>query len=143
MKTKKYKNGFTLTELLITLAIIAVLGAVGYPSYMSSVERSHRQAAQSGLTLLGAEMGRAKAVSATNNYANLTQEDSSPIATLFPSQLPIDDDDKTYDITITVNDAANQYTLTATPIEGTLMEGDGAYTLSSTGAKTYNGSSGW
>ena len=41
--------GFTLVELLITVVIIAILAAVGYPSYIDFVVRGHRQAARSAL----------------------------------------------------------------------------------------------
>lgn len=136
-------KGFNLTELLIVVAIVGILGGVAYPAYQDSVKRSHRDAAKSGLVLLATEMTRAKTVSATNNYANLADESNAPISTLFPSQLPLDNEPKTYDITISTNESASEFTLTATPIEGALMEGDGTLTLASTGAKTWNGASGW
>lgn len=42
-------NGFTLTEMLIVVAILGIIAAVGYPSYIDYVVRSHRQAARSAL----------------------------------------------------------------------------------------------
>lgn len=136
-------NGFTLVELLIVISIVAVLAGLSYPVYVDSVKDANRDSAKAGLMLLASEMGRAKTVSATNNYANLTQGGGVPIPTLFPSQLPMDSGTKTYDITIATDASANQFTLTATPIDGALMEGDGALTLSSTGAKTLDGNPGW
>ncbi len=41
--------GFTLIELLIVVVIIALLAAIGYPSYTDFVTRSRRQAAQNML----------------------------------------------------------------------------------------------
>ena len=38
------ESGFTLIELMIVVVIIALLAAVGYPSYTDYVTRSHRQA---------------------------------------------------------------------------------------------------
>lgn len=40
-------NGFTLIELMITVAIVAILASVAYPSYQQYMQRSSRSAAQS------------------------------------------------------------------------------------------------
>jgi len=54
----KYKNqnGVTLIELLITIAIVGILGAVAYPSYTNYVTKSNRSEAQRELLRVANKM---------------------------------------------------------------------------------------
>lgn len=45
--TRSKHRGFTLIELMITVAVIAIIAAVAFPSYRQHVIRSKRSAAQS------------------------------------------------------------------------------------------------
>lgn len=43
------KQGFTLIELMVTVAIVAILAAVAYPSYVEQVRKTRRSDAQAAL----------------------------------------------------------------------------------------------
>lgn len=49
MKKGVKKNGFSLLELIITVAIVGVLASVAYPSFMNSVQKSRRSDATTAL----------------------------------------------------------------------------------------------
>ena len=52
------QTGFTLIELMITVAIIALLAAIAVPNYNQYVERARRADATTGLTKIAAELER-------------------------------------------------------------------------------------
>lgn len=49
MTTIKKHQGFTLIELMITIAILGILAAIAYPSYTAQVQKSRRADAQVAL----------------------------------------------------------------------------------------------
>lgn len=49
MTTIKKHQGFTLIELMITVAILGILAAIAYPSYTAQVQKSRRADAQVAL----------------------------------------------------------------------------------------------
>lgn len=48
------QRGFTLIELMIVVAVVGILAAVAYPSYMDQVRKGRRAEAQAALLNIGA-----------------------------------------------------------------------------------------
>lgn len=95
--------GFTLVELMIVAAIIAILSAIAYPSYTRHVQRTHESAAQGQILELASalEAHRAKNFS----YAGGT------LSTLSPELAA----SKHYEARLALNDANQSYIITANP----------------------------
>jgi type IV pilus assembly protein PilE len=69
---KRDAHGFTLIELMVTVAIIAILSAIVYPSYTRYVRKSHRAEAKAALLdLAGREERR---FSTMNSYTTTWSE---------------------------------------------------------------------
>ncbi len=137
MNSRRSK-GFTLIELMIAMAIIAILTAVAYPSYRNYVIRSSRSAAQNELLQLANLQEKiylnsnGYAVSVTAAYNG--REDGGL------GKTPGTTDDGKYALTITPNATPTQtYIITATPVIGSTQDGDGNMTISSNGTRLHNG----
>ncbi|WP_267966983.1 type IV pilin protein [Delftia tsuruhatensis] len=119
-------QGFTLIELMITVAVVAILSAIAYPSYQEYMLRSRRVEAQSLLGEAAArqERWRAQNGSYTSTVANL--------------RLAWGDKSENGYYTLTVASVANDggYTLTATRTASQTSDRRcGDYTLNALGVK--------
>ena len=110
---KTPQHGFTLIELMITVAIVAVLAAVAYPSYMSQIRRSHR--AEAKTALLQIQVAEEKYFLSNNAYGTAALLDSfSKIQGLTLSSSNFLTAGGYYKITITLSGTGNvKYTATA------------------------------
>ena len=118
-------QGFTLIELMIVVAVVAILTAIAYPSYNEYIRRGHRAEARAGL--LQAAQWLERAATATGTY---------PLTAAFPANLKAIPNNR-YDISV-VSDGAT-FTLTATPKAGQTGDKCGNYTLTNTGLRGANG----
>jgi type IV pilus assembly protein PilE len=125
--------GFTLIELMIALAIVAILAAVALPSYQSYVVRTQRAAAAGCLAEMAQFMERVYAT-------NLRYDQNNAAATALPASQCVNDTAARYTIALAAV-GQTTFSLTATP-QGVQASADGAcatLSLTQTGAKVVSG----
>lgn len=120
------QKGFTLIEVMITVAIVAILAAAAYPSYISHIQKGTRAAAKA--QMLDIANRQQQFMLANRSYADKTALEASGYA------LPTEVSTK-YNYSIAVGtDAVPYYKITFTAKEGQLSDGD--LTFDSAGVKT-------
>ena len=118
-------KGFTLIELMITVAIVAILAAIALPSYQQYVIRGNRAAAQQFMMQIA---------SREEQYLLDARQYADTVATLSltaPSEIS-----GKYTFAITVANGATPPTFSITATAAGNQAVDGNLTLDSTGAKT-------
>lgn len=143
MNMNKRQCGLTLMELMIVVAIVAFLAAIGYPSYLDQVARARRGDAKTVLTEAAQFMERNYTASGAYNRkaggGAIGTGSSSLPSTL--REAPVDGANKFYDITITAV-GANSFTLQATPKGAHASDKCGSFTYNNAGTKALSGGSG-
>jgi type IV pilus assembly protein PilE len=124
MRTGK-QRGFTLIELMITVAIVAVLAAVAYPAYTSHIIKGKRAAAKA--QIMDIANREQQYLLANRAYADKATLEATGYA--LPSDVSSAYD---YDITVGATTAPS-YTITFTA-KGTQLT-DGNLTMTSSGVK--------
>ncbi|MCF7531958.1 type IV pilin protein [Pseudomonas petrae] len=110
-------KGFTLIELMIVVAIVGILAAIAYPSYTEYVRRTHRT------EIAGVLMEQSQVL---ERY--FTKNGKYTLATVTGSNAWY---------TVAVVPTATDFTLTATPIPDSMMNGDkcGNFQITNTGVR--------
>ncbi|GLK90727.1 type IV pilin protein [Pseudomonas turukhanskensis] len=126
------QRGFTLLELMIVVAIIGIISAIAYPSYMNHVRTAHRADAEASLVELSQFMERH--YTANGFYTDPATGDEAPELPFDTS--PKDGGNAMYDLSVSAI-SNNTFTLSATPVDGKMMAGDGcaSLTLTNTGLR--------
>ena len=112
-------KGFTLIEMMIVVAIIAILAAVAYPSYNHHVRKAARKEAAATMLETAGRMERIRTQMFT--YQNtLTAPDT-----------------RHYDLDIQVQNNGSAFVITATPLGDQLNDECGTITLNQLGEYVY------
>lgn len=129
------RRGFTLIELMITIAIVGILSAIAYPSYQDYVRKARRADAQTGLLELVQFMERLY----TGNGTYLVGGNSP---TLPFTESPKDGATKYYDLGFTADPSptATTYVLEAVPKGAMAGDACGSLRIANTGVKSRTGS---
>ena len=134
-------RGFTLIDLLIAVAIIAILLRIAFPSYQAYVIRSSRQSAQSELVAL-ANM-QEKIFLNSSAYATSTTAVTDAYSGQSTGGLGVTSG-KTKDgrYAFSLVATATTFTLTADPA-GTPQAADGKLTINEAGVRAWGSSKTW
>ena len=135
------QQGFTLIELMVTVAIIGIIAMIAIPSYSSYILRSNRSAAES--FILGVANKEEQYILDARQYAGVAAlpGDTTGLTTLSIATVP-PEVSRNYNITIggvTITPPA--YTVTATPIGSQLIRDTlcGTVSINQAGVKTATG----
>ena len=124
-------RGFTLIELMITVAIVAILAAVAFPSYSSHTRKAARRAAQAQMMEMANR--QQQYLIANRSYATTTAQLNYTLPTEVTARYTAAIATNT---TISPTSSVPAFTITFTPIAGGSQVADGAISLTSDGAKS-------
>jgi type IV pilus assembly protein PilE len=124
---KTGQRGFTLIELMVTVAIVAILASIAYPAYTRYVQRGYRS---EGIAMLNEAVARMERYYAQNN--SYAVPDIKALG--YPSTTPMSPTGK-YQFSITAK-SATTYTLQVAPQGSQLADTCGTLSIDQAGTKS-------
>ncbi len=124
------QRAFTLTEMMITVAVIGILAAIAYPSYLNQINSSREAEARAALASLSSVLAQYRLDN--NTYLGATLGSGG----IFSNQVPVGNSGakKTYTLAIS-SLTANSFTISAIPVDVKLK----TFTMDDQGNKTPSG----
>lgn len=125
------QNGFTMTELLISVAIVGIIAAIALPSYRGATRKANR--ADAHITMARVATLQERYFFQNNTYA----ADFSDLVSGMAEGAALDSDEGHYVISLTQTGGGTGWSMTANAVGGQVDDTEcAALTLTSLGAKT-------
>ncbi len=128
-------RGFTLVELMIVVAVVALLSAVAVPTYQTSVRKARRADARAALAVTAQMMERFATEQGANGYRTAMLSDVGGPTVIAKAS----SDNGYYQLSFT-NLTATAYTMRAVPQGGQVADDCATFTLDERGVRGLVGS---
>jgi type IV pilus assembly protein PilE len=128
------RNGFTLIELMIVVAIVGIIAGIAVPAYQDSISKSRRRDAEGALQGLANAMERH--FTEHNSYLGAADggADTGSTATIFSDKSPVDGSTAYYALSITAA-GVSTFTIQASPLGAQADDKCGTLSLDNTGTR--------
>lgn len=136
VRSRPSRSGFTLIEVLVTVAIVGILAAIAYPSYTNQIAKARRAEIQAELMALAQFMERI--YTETGCYNPGADMDCSSGAGEAPDISAADDHLGHYSIAFSGTVTADRFLIQATPISGGAQAADGILQINHIGQRFWD-----
>jgi type IV pilus assembly protein PilE len=133
-------RGFTLIEMMIVVAIVAILASIALPAYTGHVVRASRVQAQAELLELASL--QEKIFLNSNNYSASVTAAYNGTSTGGLGRSSGQTNDGRYTLALDISTPSQTFVLTATPVSGGTQAADGNISVSESGRRLW-GSVSW